>query len=47
VVGLDTDHPRWKALRVGDWVGDETHRQRDVERFAQRMWEAHRGTAGT
>jgi hypothetical protein len=47
VVGLDSNRPRWKALRGGDWVGDEPHRRRDVEHFAQRMWEAHRGTAGT
>lgn len=42
VVGLDTD-PRWKALRDGDWVGDEPHRRRDVEQFAQGMWKEHHG----
>jgi hypothetical protein len=42
VVGLDSSHPRWKALRDTDWVGDDPGRLRDVEHFAKRMWEARR-----
>ncbi|HEU5128159.1 MAG TPA: hypothetical protein VFU12_09235 [Glycomyces sp.] len=46
VVGLDTPRPRWKAPRGVDWVGADPRRRRDVEHFAQRVWEARRGADG-
>jgi hypothetical protein len=43
VVGLDSDHPRWKALRRRNWVSENHRRKGEVEDLAKRVWEERQG----